>query len=338
LLQEVRAGRGIALELPDAAARRLIDAAAAALAIECRVVRLAASGPLGMSGFIAQLAGEADVSGQDDRVLEQLHARLTVPDVSGGRIVLLASGAGWLQRPVLRLLQHLSKDASALVLVLAGEPGWMSVLEGPDLAGLRAMLIRQEDRPVIDPPRVPPVRVPRTGRVWIMAGAGVAAGVAFGMWLSQTRRPSPAAPIAVAAPAPAAVPAQIASAPGKVEAATVEAPVAAATRSEAARSAPVESVPAPTVDARASADPAFTRATSPEPVRRRVADEPARHAPLARSVVARPAPRPREPDPEPVPTLRTVLAQPPAHLPYIGTFMADRYGVRHFQFGPGEGE
>src|SRR3954447_10899331 len=120
LLERVRAGEDVLAIGPAVPGRVLLDRAAEALAGTCRVVRVAAGpGPLSLSGLMAQIAGDDDLSGQDDSVVELGFRRLAVPDAPGQRIALLLSDAGQLQRAAMRFVQHMARSASALVLVMA---------------------------------------------------------------------------------------------------------------------------------------------------------------------------------------------------------------------------
>ena len=190
LLEWVRAGRDVAEEVPGDGGRALLDEAAASLASEGRVVRVAAgAAALTLSAFMAQVASTAE---SEDGVLERGYERLAVPETPGGRVALLVSGAGRLQRPVLKFIQHVAKGASPPVLVMTGEPGWREVLDAPELAPLRARLAVEPS-----PPPTPMVRhvevaerVWGGGRGWALAGLGVVAGVMAGVWLGQQRWPA----------------------------------------------------------------------------------------------------------------------------------------------------
>src|SRR3954454_732138 len=89
VLDAVRAGRDVRFN-DDPAGRALLDQLAATLQDEWRVVR-ADAGPSGLSlsGLMAHIAGDADLAGQEDSVLEVGYRRLAVPDQPDQRIALL---------------------------------------------------------------------------------------------------------------------------------------------------------------------------------------------------------------------------------------------------------
>src|SRR4051794_16850821 len=140
VLDSVRRGQDVVLT-DDPAGRAVLDRAAALLEGECRVLRVeAGSTGLSLSGLMAQVAGHADLAGQDDSVLELGYRKLAVPAQPGERIALMIDGAGRLQRAAWRFLQHVARSAPALVLVVTGGPALDALLNDPDFAALRARL------------------------------------------------------------------------------------------------------------------------------------------------------------------------------------------------------
>jgi len=212
VLVSIRAGQDVALP-EDASGRALLDRLEAGLEGEFRVVRVVV-GPSGLSlsGFMAQVAGDADLAGQDDSVLEVGYRRLAVPDHAGQRIALLIDGAGRLQRAALRFVQHVGRTAPALVLVVTGGADLDGLLADPDFAALRTRLAAAqphlasgdaelEVERAVDPPpgdrapapspasareRVSTVSAGR-GRapIWAVAGAAMAASVAVAGWVGR---------------------------------------------------------------------------------------------------------------------------------------------------------
>lgn len=149
LLNQVRAGGDAVLIVEGDVGPALLDEAASQLAgHHHRVLRAAAAGPggLSLSGLMAQVAGQHDLTAHDDAVLELGFRMLTVPDETCAEIVLLVSGAQELQRKALRYLQFACETGTSLRLVLAGEPGLMDVLNWEAADFLHARL---GSRPVI---------------------------------------------------------------------------------------------------------------------------------------------------------------------------------------------
>lgn len=175
LVDQVLAG-GDAVVVTGAATVGLLDDAAAQLAERrCRVLRVAAAAPggLSLSGLIAQVTGQSDLTAQDDQVLKRVFQALTVLDSDCDRIVLLVSDAQGLQQPALRYIHFASRVGKALQLVLAGEHGPPDLL-GAETASLQTRLAA---RPIIS--------------------VGATSGPA-------EPEPEPIRPVAVAAPKPVA--------------------------------------------------------------------------------------------------------------------------------------
>lgn len=236
----VRNGDDLLLDAAGESGARLLDEAEAELAESCRVVRVrAGASGLSLSGLMAQLAGVADFTAQDDAILERVYRRIAVPDAEGGRIALLVSGADRLQRPALRFLQHIAGQAKSLVLVLAGGSDLAQVLEPAELSALRGRLLASAAPPAplaeiapIEPPRpashlpgpastirlhpdMPrPELAPRmpanpslsrrgwASRSWALLGLGVAASLLAGTWVARSLVGQ--VPEAVTAPQPVA--------------------------------------------------------------------------------------------------------------------------------------
>lgn len=162
LVNQVLAG-GDAIVAAGAATAGLLDDAAAQLAGQrCRVLRVAAgmAGGLSLSGLMAQVTGQSDLTAQDDQVLKRVFQALTVLDPDCDRIVLLVSDAEGLQQPALRYIHFASRVGTGLQLVLAGEHGPPDLL-GAETASLQTRLAAH---PVINvaatpgPARSEPVR------------------------------------------------------------------------------------------------------------------------------------------------------------------------------------
>jgi hypothetical protein len=224
IVRRVRAGEDV---LAIGAPRDVLDRAGTELAAECRVVRvMAGPGPLSLSGFMAQVAGNPDLTAQDDSVVELGLRRLAAPDAPGQRIVLLVDDAGQLQRAALRFVQHVLRGAPSLLLVFAGGAELEALLEDADFAGLRSRL-------------APAVAGGRRSRraLWTAIGAGAVAAAVVAAWavrspastvepapslvaaLPQPAAAEPVAPVALAQPAafpPLVVPAARATEPERL--------------------------------------------------------------------------------------------------------------------------
>ena len=164
LLDQVLAGGDAVLIVEDDEGRALLDQAASGLAGQRhRVLRAAAAGPggLGLSGLMAQVAGQPGLALQDDAVLERGFRMLTAPDETCAHIVLLVSGAQGLHRSTLRYVQFACHAGASLRLVLAGEPGLMEVLGWDEAEFLHPRLA---SRPVIVVEAPDPVRAPDSVR------------------------------------------------------------------------------------------------------------------------------------------------------------------------------
>ena len=239
VLASIRAGEDVAL--PDGSSgRAMLDRVEAGLEGEFRVVRVVA-GPSGLSlsGFMAQVAGDADLAGQDDSVLEVGYRRLAVPDQPGQRIALMIDGAGRLQRAALRFVQHVSRSAPALVLVVTGGADLDGLLADPDFAALRTRLAAAQSHLASDGHSQAELRVARAvdpssgdhaaapeaasvrervstvsarrrrAPIWAVAGLGMAASVAVAGWVARGALDQEPPPVAAEKPPVAAETAQL---------------------------------------------------------------------------------------------------------------------------------
>ena len=190
LLDQVMTGGDAVLLVEGDEGHALLDEAASQLAGQRhRVLRAAAAGPggLGLSGLMAQIAGQPNLTAQDDAVLERGFRMLTTLDETCAHIVLLISGAQDLHRKTLRYIEFACQAGASLRLVLAGEPGLMEVLSWEEAGFLQARLA---SRPVIaveapEPEMAAPValfrNVPAGGvpvRPWVDGAAPRAAPMA----------------------------------------------------------------------------------------------------------------------------------------------------------------
>lgn len=189
LVDQVLAG-GDAVVAAGAAAAGLLDDAAAQLAEQrCRVLRVAAADGLSLSGLMAQVTGQSDLTAQDDQVLKRVFQALTVLDSDCDRIVLLVSDAQALQQPALRYIHFASRVGTALQLVLAGEHG------PPDLLGAEtaSLQTRLATHPIISVAATSGPAQPEPGRRVVVAAAPI-----------PVARDIPSAPLVT--PTPQAVP------------------------------------------------------------------------------------------------------------------------------------
>lgn len=193
LVDQVLGGGDAILAAANSGGQELLDQAAERLeALRLRVLRASAAAPggLSLSGLMAQVTGQPDLTAHDDEVLDRGFQALTVPGAGCDGIVLMVGGAQALQRTALRYLQFACRAGSALRLVLAGE-------HGPDLAGdeVSHLRTRLAAHPVITVASgVAPALAPRPA----IYDAGPDAGHDGGA-------PLPAgSPVPMARPAPAA--------------------------------------------------------------------------------------------------------------------------------------
>ncbi len=157
IVHQVLAG-GDAVVAADVGARALLDEAAKELAgLRCRVLRVSAEAPggLSLSGVMAQITARPDLDAHDDEVLERGFQVLTVLDAECDWIVLLVNDAQALQRTALRYLQFTCRAAPMLRLVLAGEQGLPDVMEEDEMAFLRTRLAASPLIRVARPPTAP---------------------------------------------------------------------------------------------------------------------------------------------------------------------------------------
>ena len=368
MLDQVLLGMDAVLEGDAAACGTLLDLAALALADRgTRVLRAssAAPGGLTLSGLMAQVVGQPDLTAQDDAVLERGFQALTVPGAGYSQVALLVAGADALALAALRYLQFVTRPAPALRMVFAGPPGLLDRLAADEFAALRGRLASRPALravvPVVLPALVVPARPARTrhGVAWAGIGLGMAASVLAGVWIGQHSAaplrpvmaghvPSPLAdpapqPLLVPVPAPARTEPSAAPAAGRATAAQPEAPLP---------------VPAPAKDATPleQAELQHAEALSMPPLP--VPHEAVRPAPHPASINRRTtvlsraatAPRPAEParSSSPVdpylrappgewvhwtPYLSSYQAMERPHG-YVGTYATDAYGMRTFRAGP----
>lgn len=245
LVDQVLHGGDAILAGADDGGRALLDQAAERLgSLRLRVLRASAAAPggLSLSGLMAQVTGQPDLTAHDDEVLDRGFQALTVPGSACDGIVLMVGDAQVLQRSALRYLQFACRTGSALRLVLAGE-------HGPDLAGdeVSHLRTRLAAHPVIlvasgmalplqpaihnagaPPPASVPVPVApaaeasarpvlsgpaalpappavRFGRhaIWAAVALGMAGSAALGLWVGRHGRPVADQPPASAEAQPA---------------------------------------------------------------------------------------------------------------------------------------
>ncbi len=297
LLNQVLNGDDAVLIVEGDEGPGLLDEAALQLAARHhRVLRAAAAGPggLGLSGLMAQVAGQPNLTAQDDAVLELGFRMLTVPDETCAQIVLLVSGAQALQRKTLRYIQFACETGASLRLVLVGEPGLMEVLGWEAADFLHARL---GSRPVIaveapEPGAALPGSAARAGTVsaerpWHggMPQAGrVAPATSRARWLAGGAVLGLAVVLGVAAVALGVRPDRLGgpasgSGPAVIDGAATGAAIAV-TQAAPSQAAPNKAVPAPASppDRTVRADPiapslatqdAAARPASPAPTSRR---------------------------------------------------------------------
>lgn len=139
ILQHIDSGEDVRLEGPAAAAR--LCELASRLEPDCSVIRVTAgSGGLSLSGLIGQLSGQESFDDQDDAALELGFRRLAGTDAPERRTVLLLDVVQGVQRPVLRYLLQVGRNAPRLSLVIAAGPELDDLLAEPGVARLRDRL------------------------------------------------------------------------------------------------------------------------------------------------------------------------------------------------------
>lgn len=120
------------------ATRRFCALAAAALSENADVVVAGSPvGELSLSSLIAQISGRPDFDGQDDSVLELGSNRLAK---AGRTTVLLLQPPLGISRSALRYVQHMSRQAQGLILVVLASPALDALLEDPGFETLRGRL------------------------------------------------------------------------------------------------------------------------------------------------------------------------------------------------------
>lgn len=128
----------------------VLDRAAAELASSrVRVLRVAApaSRRLGLPELVAQVAGQADPGALSDGDVELAFQALTEPDEGCRWIALLVDDAECLLPSALRYIQLTCRSVPELRLVLAGEPGFLDMLNGEEFTSLRQRLTCAQRRP-----------------------------------------------------------------------------------------------------------------------------------------------------------------------------------------------
>lgn len=184
---------------------------------QVRIVRVVcpATGGLSLPAFLSQVVGRAKQGVLSDEDLELASDILTQADPSCSQIALLVDDAHDLLPPALRYIQLACRSGPLLRVVLAGRPGTLELLRGDEFAYLRQRISRNIQLPPVsatytDAPllrdellrdeasvmRSPVAAAPvptrrRNGSAWALAGLGVAATVALGLWLNQQDEPSP---------------------------------------------------------------------------------------------------------------------------------------------------
>ena len=198
VLRRALAGGGAVLA--GEAAKAVLDAAADGLGGVLPVLRVDARGGLGVSGFMAAITGQSDLSAHDDAVLERGFRALATP----GGVVLLVDGADGLKRPVLRCLELACCNAPALRVVLAGTPALPALLDG---LGLQTLCLRtgvstpiavgSTPAPAPRAPLSPHVRKQESWRLrgWATAALGSAGATALGTWIAYATFTRATAPL-----------------------------------------------------------------------------------------------------------------------------------------------
>lgn len=221
LVEAVSRGDGV-VSFEDEAVRgrtAVLDRAAAELAASrVRVIRVAAppSGRLGLPELVAQIAGQADPGALSDGDVELAFQALTEPDEGCPWIALLVDQAECLQPSALRYIQLTCRAVPELRVVLAGEPGFLDMLDGEEFAPLRQRLTCALPRPAAPdepasraetPPPCPapveaepaPVAVRRPVELWVFVVLAMLASLGLGVWAAHHGE-SPAS-AAITAPA-----------------------------------------------------------------------------------------------------------------------------------------
>lgn len=220
LVEAVAGGDGVVSLEDEAASGRtaVLDRAAAELAASrVHVIRVAApaSGSLGLPELVAQIAGQADPGALSDGDVELAFQALTEPDEGCRWIALLVDDAECLQPSALRYLQLTCRAVPELRLVLAGEPGFLAVLDGEEFAPLRERLTCALPRPALSdeqassagappcPARIEagaaPIAARRPVELWVLVVLAMLASVCLGVWAAHRDGPSASAATATAA-------------------------------------------------------------------------------------------------------------------------------------------
>ena len=216
LVEAVTGGDGVVGYEDEAVRGRTaaLDRAAAELAAtRVHVIRVAApaSGSFNLPALVAQIAGQADPAALSDGDVELAFQALTEPDEGCPWIALLVDDAECLQPPALRYLQFTCRSVPELRLVLAGEPGFLELLDGDEFAPLRERLTRAPPRPAAPveqsssaeapPPEpalveaVPVEAVPaaaaarRPVALWMLIAIAMLASVGLGVWTARQDAP-----------------------------------------------------------------------------------------------------------------------------------------------------
>ena len=234
LVDQILGGGDAVLAIADGGEEGLLDQAAERLgALRLRVLRASAAAPggLSLSGLMAQVTGQQDLTAHDDEVLDRGFQALTVPGTGFDGVVLMVGDAQALQRTALRYVQFACRAGSALRLVLAGE-------HAPDLAGdevshlrtrlaaypvipvaggmvpavlprLSAPVAEASARPALSRPAAllaPAAARPGRHAIWAAVAVGMAGSAALGLWVGRQGRPAADQPPALAMVQPAPTP------------------------------------------------------------------------------------------------------------------------------------
>lgn len=247
---------------PGPALTALLDRVLAELPGPAIRIRNPLSSPLTLHRLLIQLGADLDEGAGADPLLRVLGAQV----VGGAPAVLAVDDAHTLASDALTALARVPCPASAdqpgRLLILAGGPGLLALLQQPGLEGLRDAAVQVDAAlaPAGQPPAPSPGRVPRVlgtrrGRA-VLAGCGIAALAALALLARPARAPPRAVPLAgpvrpaaseAAAPAPPPPAAAAPADPAGPEPGAAPAPSQAAPEADGLRSPPLLP-PAPSDD------------------------------------------------------------------------------------------